>query len=372
MTEIHPVGMPKWGLSMTKGQIIDWIAEVGDEIAAGDDLVEIETEKINGVLESPVGGVLRRRLVEKGSWVPVSGLVAVIADPSVPEEEIDRFVEEYRASWVPEEEGEEPAEAGPETVEVGGRTISYVRQGESGDAVVLLHGFGGDLGNWLFTMPALAERHRVYALDLPGHGGSDKSVEPGDLNSLARTLLGFLAVHGIDRAHLVGHSMGGLVAMAAALRDPRCVASLALIATAGFGTEMNAAYIDGFVRATGRRDLTPVLRLLFADPDAVTRRLVDDVLKYKRLDGVDAALRLLAGELFPGGAQRHVPVDEVARLEIPTLVLWGDRDQIIPPSHASRAPAHARIDLIEGAGHSPHIEKPADVNRLLASFLAGE
>ncbi|MER7499677.1 acetoin dehydrogenase dihydrolipoyllysine-residue acetyltransferase subunit [Nonomuraea pusilla] len=371
MSEVQPVGMPKWGLSMTKGQINDWIVEVGDELAVGDDVVEIETEKINGVLESPVSGVVRRRLAEKGSWVPVGGLLAVVADPSVPEEEIDRFVEEFQASFTAEEEDEESAEAGPESVEVGGRVIRFVSQGDAGDPVVLLHGFGGDLGNWLFTVPALAERHRVHALDLPGHGGSSKDVTPGDLDSLARTLLGFLAVRGIERAHLVGHSMGGLVAMAAALRDPGRVASLALVASAGFGAEMNGGYLDGFVRAGSRRELTPVLRLLFADPDAVTRQLVDDVLKYKRLDGVDAALRLLAGELFPAGTQRHVLVDEAARLGLPTLVVWGDQDQVIPPSHASRAPAHARVEVIGGAGHSPHIERANDVNRLLESFLSG-
>lgn len=348
---------------MTKGQINGWIAEVGDEVAAGDDLVEIETEKVSGVLVSPANGVLRRRLAEKGAWVPVGGLLAVVAGPSVPEEEIDRFVAGFQASYAPEE-------AGAETVEVGGRAIRYTRQGDRGEPVVLLHGFGGDLGTWLFTLPALAGRHRVHALDLPGHGGSAKSVAPGDLDSLVGTLLGFLAAHRIDRAHLVGHSMGGLVAMAAALRDPARVASLSLIATAGFGAEINACYLDGLAGAVGRRDLTPVLRLLFGSPAAVTRRLVDDVLAYKRLDGVDAALRLLSRELFPGGRQRHVLVEEAARLGLPTLVVWGDRDLVIPPAHASRAPAHARVTVLAGAGHSPHLERPNDVNRLLADFLA--
>ncbi|MBB2911987.1 pyruvate dehydrogenase E2 component (dihydrolipoamide acetyltransferase) [Streptosporangium becharense] len=371
MSDVQPVGMPKWGLSMTRGQVGAWIVDVGDEVSVGDDVVEIETEKINGVVESAVSGVVRRRVVDTGAWVPVGGLLAVVADPSVPEEEIDRFVEEFQAGFVPEEEDTEDGEAGPETVEVGGRAIRYARWGESGDPVVLVHGFGGDLGNWLFTAPALAERHRVYALDLPGHGGSAKNVEPGDLASLAQTLLGFLAVNGIDRAHLVGHSMGGLVAMAAALRDPRRVASLALIGSAGFGTEMDGAYIDGFVGAGSRRELKPVLQRLFADQGLVTRQLVDDVLKYKRLDGVGASLRLLADELFPGGAQRHVLAGDVGALGLPVLVVWGDRDQVVPPSHAANAPAGARVSVLEGAGHSPHMERANDVNRLLEGFLSG-
>ncbi|GAA2851311.1 acetoin dehydrogenase dihydrolipoyllysine-residue acetyltransferase subunit [Streptosporangium fragile] len=371
MSDVQPIGMPKWGLSMTRGQVDAWIVDVGDEISVGDDVVEVETEKINGVIESPVSGVVRRRVVEKGDWVPVGGLLAVVADPSVPEEEIDRFVEEFQAGLVPAEEDGETAGDGPETTEVGGRTIRYIRRGETGDPVVLVHGFGGDLNNWLFTIPALAERHRVYALDLPGHGGSAKDVEPGGLDALAQTLLGFLAVNGIDRAHLVGHSMGGLVAMAAALRAPRHAASLTLIGSAGFGTEMDAAYIDGFVGAGNRRELKPVLQRLFADPELVTRQLVDDVLRYKRLDGVDAALRLLADRLFPGGAQRHVLIGDVGGLGLPTLVVWGDRDQVIPPSHAGNAPAGARVSVLEGVGHSPHMERANDVNRLLEGFLTG-
>ena len=124
---------------------------------------------------------------------------------------------------------------------------------------MLLHGFGGDLNNWLFNTDKLAERRRVYALDLPGHGESAKDVGAGDLAEFAGVLGGFLDAVGAGRAHLAGHSMGGAVALAFTLEHPDRVASLALVAPAGLGEEINADYIDGFVAAERRRELKGVL-----------------------------------------------------------------------------------------------------------------
>jgi pyruvate dehydrogenase E2 component (dihydrolipoamide acetyltransferase) len=212
---------------------------------------------------------------------------------------------------------------------------------------VLIHGFGGDLNNWLFSLPALAEEHTVYALDLPGHGGSAKEV--GDGTALADSVIAFLDDVGLDRPHLVGHSLGALVAaqVAAAGR----AASLTLIAPAGFGQPVNRAYLDGFIAAGSRRELKPVLQLLFADESLVTRSLVDDVLKYKRIDGVTEALRTLADAAFV----------DAPSADVPTLVLWGAEDRVIPPGDGA--------ELIEGAGHSPHMEAAGDVNRLIDRFL---
>jgi pyruvate dehydrogenase E2 component (dihydrolipoamide acetyltransferase) len=126
------------------------------------------------------------------------------------------------------------------------------------------------------------------------------------------------------------------------------------------------------VAATGRRDLKPVLQRLFADPDLVTRQMVDDVLKYKRLDGVQDALRTLAGRLFPNGRQARVVAGELeGGYGGPVLVIWGERDAIIPPAQAEAAPDRAEAHVLPGVGHSPHMEAAGDVNRLLEGFLAG-
>ena len=111
---------------------------------------------------------------------------------------------------------------------------------------------------------------------------------------LADTVVGFLDALGISRAHLVGHSLGGAVVAAVAKAAPGKVASLTLLAPAGLHRRGRRGYLRGFAAATSRRELKPLLGRLFADPSLVTRQLVDDLLQYKRLDGVDKALSAAA------------------------------------------------------------------------------
>jgi pyruvate dehydrogenase E2 component (dihydrolipoamide acetyltransferase) len=338
---IAKLGMPKWGLSMTEGRVLDWLVEEGAEVKPGDELCEVETEKITGAVEATASGILRRRIASVGDVIPVGGLVGVIADAAESDADIDAFVAEFEASFVPGEEDDEGAQ--PEVA--GG--IRFLKQGDAGEPVVLIHGFGGDLENWRFLLPTLIKAHTVYALDLPGHGGSSKDV--GDGTGLADAVIGFLDSQELDRPHLVGHSLGALVAAQVAERGR--AASLTLVAPAGFGQPVDDDYLDGFIRAESRRELKPVLQLLFADESLVTRSLVDDVLKYKRIDGVTEALQTLRGAAFVGAPEVDVPV----------LTIWGAEDRIIPP--------RGDAELVEGAGHSPHMEAAGEVNRLIDRFL---
>jgi len=367
--EIQKLGMPKWGLSMTEGRLVEWLADEGADVAIGDEVAEVETDKLNGPVESPVEGVLRRRVASPGDTIPVGGLLGVVAAPDASDTDIDAFVADFQASFVPGE-SEEDEGPQPETVQVAAGTLRYLRQGGGDDAVVLLHGFGGDLNNWLFAAPALAEGHTVYALDLPGHGGSSKDVGTGDLEFLVDAAEQFLDAVGVERAHLVGHSLGGLVATGVALRDPARVRSLTLVASAGLGEEINADYLRGFIEAGSRRELRTALELLFADSGQVTRQLVDDVLRYKRIDGVDGALRAIAGQVFGDGRQQVVVADRLAEAGVPLLVLWGGEDRIIPPEHAGHAPQRAEVHVLDGSGHSPHMEAPGEVNAAVQEFLA--
>jgi pyruvate dehydrogenase E2 component (dihydrolipoamide acetyltransferase) len=370
---IVPVPMPKWGLAMQLGKITGWIAAEGDDIAVGDELADIETEKIAGTLEAAQAGTLRRIIARVGEDVPVSGTIALIAPAEVSDDLLDAAAAEARAvidAGVPADVGAPEVQ----TAESGGRKISYAGAGDGGDVVLLVHGYGGDRNSWLFLQEPLAARYRVYALDLPGHGTSAKDVGDGSIGVLADAVvavLDALGALGTGRAHLVGHSLGGAVALAVAARDPRRIASLTLIAPAGFGSEINAGYLRGFADARTRRELKPVLGQLFADEDLVTRQVVDDLLAYKRLDGVDEALYTLLGALLDGDAQRADSAAAVAVIggAVPMTVVWGSADRIIPAAQAESVDGAVRR-LIAGAGHMPHMERPAEVQAAIEETIA--
>lgn len=368
---IVPVTMPKWGLSMQLGKITAWVVAEGDDVKVGDDLADIETEKITGTLEAPDAGTIRRIIARAGEDVPVSGTIALIAPPEVTEDELDSAVLQARAlidAGVPDDAA---GEAVLQTADVGGRKISYAGAGQEGDVVLLVHGYGGDRNSWLFLQEPLAAQYRVYALDLPGHGTSAKDVGEGSLSVLADAVTGVLDALGAERAHLVGHSMGGAVAVAVAARDPARIASLTLIAPSGFGAEINAGYLRGFADAQTRRELKAVIGQLFDDESLVTRQLVDDLLAYKRLDGVDEALHALADALLDGEAQRGDSAASLAAIggAAPVTVIWGRADRIIPAAQAE-AVAGAVRHLIDGAGHMPHMERPAEVQAAIEETIA--
>lgn len=364
---IVKVGMPKWGLSMTQGKVVDWLVDEGEEVEEGTELADVETEKINGAVEAPGDGVLRRRVSAAGDMVPVGGLLGVIAPADVSDDDIDAFVSEFQATFVPPEEDDD-SEPPTRTVEVDGLELRYLQQGDGdGTPIVFVHGFGGDLNNWLFNCEALAEGRRAYALDLPGHGESTKATS--GFEGLVRAFSGWLDALGIDHAHLVGHSMGGAVALRTAVDSPELAASLTLVDSAGLGDEINDDYVRGFIEAGRRRDLSRVLGLLFADAGLVTRSMAEDVLRYKRKDGVDDALRALAAEMFPDGRQAVALRDRLADVRAPVLVVWGAQDRILPPAQCRDLPGTAQVHVLDDVGHSPHMEAPGDVNRIIGRFL---
>ncbi len=368
MGPMHKITLPKWGLSMKEARVVTWLKDVGAPVASGEELVEIESEKIAGAVEAAGSGVLRRQLVRAEDVVPVGGLLGVVAAADVPESQIDAVVADFQDNFSVEAAAAVETGPEPEKIAVGGRTLRYFVRGEGNDAAILIHGFGGDLNVWLFNHEALATRRRVYALDLPGHGESTKEVGSGAIDELAQAVVMFMDAVGISSAHVAGHSLGGAVAMALAASEPERVRSLALLASAGLGPEVDTAYIDGFVTAANRNVLKPQAAKLFANTSLVTRRMIDDLLKYKRLEGVDACLRLISDQFISGGKQAVVRRDELSRLGKPVLVVWGSADQIIPASHASGLPDSVKVEVIPGKGHMIMMEAASEVNRLLNAF----
>ena len=151
--------------------------------------------------------------------------------------------------------------------------------------------------------------------------------------------------------------------------SPRYTASLSLFCPAGLGPEINMDYIEGFIAAARRKEMKSVLQALFADPALVSRDMVDEVLKYKRLDGVEAALRTLAGAAFAGGRQATVLAGRIGELKVPVQVIWGTLDRIVPPRHAEGLPANVSVHLLKDAGHMAHMEQAAEANRLIGDIV---
>ena len=257
--------------------------------------------------------------------------------------------------------------------EVGGLRVRYADRGFGDSVVLLLHGFGGDLDNWMFNLDSLAEKHRLLALDLPGHGQSVKTNVDPSLSGMATFVRKFLDVLSVSSVHVVGHSMGGAIAMQLASDSPETVKSLGLICSAGLGPDINSDYLRGFVEAQSQQELKLVLQQLFVDESLVNLQLVNDLLNYKRMDGVEATLKALSETLISAGEQTFL-TDNIVASGIPVLVIWGKQDRIIPVSHAQNYSAAGgscvEVEIFDSAGHMVQMEKAYEVNRSLLNFLA--
>ena len=368
--KIQAITMPRWGMTMTEGRVVQWLIELGEAIAPGQEILEIETEKIANAFEASAAGVLRRKLVEPQATAAVGALLGVAADAQVSDAEIEEFVSAFQLRQQSQGAVRSSAPAARAVDAIDGQ-INVLSLGEGpATPAVLIHGFGGDLNSWLFNQAELAAVRPVHALDLPAHGASSIPTGPISLESMTRALAVALDNIGVTRAHFVGHSLGAAATLLLTRDMPARVASLSLVCPASLGPEIDASYIEGFLSAERRPQMKQALSALFADPSQVRREMVDDVLRFMRTDGVPAALRGLASNVFPGGKQRLVLREAVASAVVPIQIIWGEADRIVPSSQSRGLPPSVAVHFIGAAGHMAHLEQAGRVNGLLADFMA--
>ncbi|PLL10627.1 acetoin dehydrogenase dihydrolipoyllysine-residue acetyltransferase subunit [Tabrizicola sp. TH137] len=240
----------------------------------------------------------------------------------------------------------------------------------TGVPLVLIHGFTADSQSWAPLEKALGADRPLIRIDLPGHGRSPRR-RLGSFAELARMVVEALddVTRGHDKVDLLGHSLGGALALAAADIRARRIRSLALIAPAGLGPEIDAQALTGITRATRAESLAPWLRRLTATPDGIS----DDYARAAMRLRADPALRAFQAELaeilFPDGVQPFDLRPALSRLEIPTAILWGRSDHILPWRQALSITGDFALHLLADAGHVPQLECPDRVARILVRHL---
>ena len=284
--------------------------------------------------------------------------------------------------------GDRPPLVRVQQVPIKGAEISTLSSGNGPEHVICVHGLGGNKTSFFSTVAALAPEHSVHAIDLPGFGSSSKPARAAyDASYFGRTVRRFMDELGIRRAHLVGNSMGGRVALEIGLADPQRVASLSLLAPA-----------LAFLR---RRELVPLVKLIrpelaaiphplrqarvraqfwsmFAQPErldpAVADIACDEFSRTYRSRSARIAFYAAARNIYldaPHGERGHWT--RLRELGIPSLFVWGDHDRLVPADfsrHVAEALPSARQVTLTDCGHVPQVELPEETNALIADTVA--
>jgi pyruvate dehydrogenase E2 component (dihydrolipoamide acetyltransferase) len=249
---------------------------------------------------------------------------------------------------------------------------------DAAESIVFLHGLGGTQSTWASVLGAFAETYRIAAVDLPGHGASDKpSPDSTDYSiaGIAAKIGELLEKLELAPAVLIGHSLGGATALQLALDRPKLVRALALINSAALGSEINGELLDRVESEPSRDEARRLLELFFQDRRFVLERGIDEMHAARNAPGADDAVKTIAGNAFTRRGQNLVLTDRLGELDVSLLIIWGELDRVIPSRHAVAAVAAqptAWLEIMEGVGHVPQVEAaPAFaviVNRWLASI----
>jgi pimeloyl-ACP methyl ester carboxylesterase len=270
---------------------------------------------------------------------------------------------------------------------VGGATVHYAEIGPPPPeqhplAILFVHGLGGCWQNWLENIPHFARRHRVIALDLPGFGSSPVPQWEISIPNYGRLLLDFCDAIGLRDCAVVGNSMGGFVAAEAAIEQPDRFEKLVLVSAAG----VSSARLRRQPTAVAARMMAAATPLLLTLQTRTFRRRRARNAAWSGIFHSPGELRPeLVWEFFSGGDRARSFVEALGslagydildRLEevgVPTLIVWGAQDHVVPPADAlgyAERLRNSRLEIFDHTGHVPMAERPVRFNRLLERFLA--
>lgn len=286
----------------------------------------------------------------------------------------DPLVRPDRLDWNPS--------LSPRTVQVRDYTLFYTVKGE-GEPLILIHGYGAGMWVWEKQIDFLSRFYRVYALDLVGHGFSDRPGFDYTPEAYVQCLKGFMDATGIEQATLIGSSMGGEIAWGMAVVSPERVTRLVLINSAPSDVlrQVRNKWFRALVAikdipllprliiaCRARRDIKWVLQECVADPKTIPPEVVNRQYHLSKIKGTTWALY----STFKNAGKASGYKDDLGRIDHPTLLLWGKRDLIFPPSvgeYFHRMIKKSTLIVVENSGHIPMWETPDKVNSILFSFL---
>jgi pimeloyl-ACP methyl ester carboxylesterase len=265
-------------------------------------------------------------------------------------------------------------------VRVNGINTHYVVAGE-GHPLLLIHGLGASVATWRDNIGPLSETFRVYAVDMPGHGDSDKLGVDYSTDNVVRYLAQLIEILGIDKPAMIGHSISGGLGIITALRHPNLLSGLVLVGSAGLGKEISlyarlvTLPVLGSILENPRIGGTRfMLNNVFHDRSFASQDLVDELYRCRKMPGATSAVvRILKNTVNLWGVRKkYLLLDELKRLTPPLMVIWGAQDPIMPSSHAYRASEvvpDAWVEVFDECGHWPQLEKAPAFNSLVTRFL---
>jgi len=269
-------------------------------------------------------------------------------------------------------------------VSIHGHRVGY-RRGGTGQKILLIHGLAGSSKSWDDVLALLTPHADVIAVDLLGHGESAKPSGDYSLGAYASGLRDFLSILGIDSVTIVGHSFGGGVAMQLAYQHPHLVDRLVLVGSGGLGREVS--WLLRLLTLPGAEYLMPIAfpKPIVDRATEVGRRLGRRNIRSARLGEMwraysslagatnrKAFVRTMRGVIEPTGQTINATDRLYLAAHVPTMIVWGDHDGIIPVAHAYAAHeliSTSRLEIIEGTGHFPHVEQPDTFANLLIDFV---